>query len=172
MGHPVPTSLHQPSQPWVQRLLQQQQNPHVQRTPSPRLQPNTLPHVPVGNSPRGSSEAHFSGSRQTLLLLPTSLGRQRHRAHSQWCSLCLATFMAPQAASSQAEAHFGALPQTEPQLRAARFWARGGKSATSSPWAESWEVPIPFIPEGAASWHPVLGEVSRGVSAQEVTMPG
>lgn len=39
---------------------------------------NTLP---SGNSSRGSSETHFSGSRQTLLLLPTPLGRQRHRAH-------------------------------------------------------------------------------------------
>lgn len=43
--------------------------------------------------------------------------------------------------------HFRKLPGP----RAARFWVRGGKGATSSPWAEFWEVPIPFIPEGAAS---------------------
>lgn len=86
-------------------------------------------------SPGGSSEAPFPPSSWTLLLLPGSLGRRRHRAHSQCCSLRPAARMSPQAAYSQADAsgfslRFGALPQTARAKRGkVSGRGRGGKGA-------------------------------------------
>lgn len=69
MGHPVPTPLHHPRQPWVQRgprLLQQQQNPHLQRTP--RLQPHSPAPCPCLQPPaclRGSTQGRAASHTAT-----------------------------------------------------------------------------------------------------------
>lgn len=74
-----------------------------------------------------------------------------------------ATFTTPQAAASGFSLPFGALPQTaRAESSQVLGRGRGRKDATCSPWAESWQVPIPFIPEGAASWHPVLSQGEQG----------
>lgn len=108
-------------------------------------------HPPSRKQPQRLLEAHFSGSRQTLLLLPTFLARQRHRAHSQCCHSWGHIHVSPFTAVSGFSLHFGALPQTaRAESSQVLGRGRGGKDATCSPWAESWQVAIPFIPEGAA----------------------
>lgn len=72
-GHPVPTSVHHPSQPWVKRgprLLQQQQNPHLQKTQGPRHHPNTVslptaPHEWGEAPPRAGGQSCLTHGVQT-----------------------------------------------------------------------------------------------------------
>lgn len=93
-------------------------------------------------SPRGSSEARFTPSSWTFLLLPGSLGRRRHRADSQRCPPHPVARTSPRAAYSQADVsgfslRFRALPQT---ARAKRGQVLGQG----------------FGGKGAAHLHPVL----------------
>ena len=86
-------------------------------------------------SPEGSSEARFTLSSQTLLLLPGSLGGRRHRSHPRCCSPHPPARVSPRAARAQGDGsgfpfRFEALPQTAGAKQGrVSGRGRGGKGA-------------------------------------------